>query len=771
MEDQGSMRHRVLWVVKAVPGVTIARVDEILTAALAVVVVVPFGHLFIDYSFLWLVAPGAGLALLISCLMSPSRRPIVTLLVSWAGLLLYLALVVYHILLPTGTSLRQLWDGLTGSWSQTLSASVPAVPAPNLTVLPVLIAWVATYLGVELGLRTRWIGIPVVPPLAAFVLTLMFTGKQIRSSFALPIVVLVLVLAVILVRANLMEPAVRDPALPSGSGVATDRRVSLPPLRMGILLVVGIALIAVMADRVLPAGSVSSRFDLHDYYRPPVHIDTTVSPLAEIRAGLTAPSNSKMFNVQFSSVGPSVSVDHIPVAVLDQYDGSVWGDSGAFAMAGKQLPPQSPPSVPTATIRQSYQILSNYRYYGTVFLPALERPVSVTGSALAFDRSSGTLATTASSAPGLSYGVTSQVPEFPEWKNGTLSGSDVRPGNDPTVSLLALPPSVTIPPPIMSFESSVQPRGPGDLGWLQGLQGELNSSAFGYSSAARPGHSVGRIADFLDISSASVNARRIGSSEQFAAAFALLARIRGLPSRVVVGYTVDGQKAAEGAMITVTASDIVAWPEVNLNGIGWVPFPINTTSRPAPPPPNQNGSSTSGGSTTPTTLPTIVPNTVPGSHAGLGPGKRVASRASFWWLYLVLLLVLVAPLAIVLLKRLRRGRRMNASSDAGRVMGAWREARDHLRQRGIPVSRAMTVTDVVDSCHHAADAELASRVWAFGPIVDAALFAPYEPDPRSVAQAWEAEQAVAASVKEHSNALQRLRGAVDPRPLIGTGDR
>jgi hypothetical protein len=63
-----------------------------------------------------------------------------------------------------------------------------------------------------------------------------------------------------------------------------------------------------------------------------------------------------------------------------------------------------------------------------------------------------------------------------------------------------------------------------------------------------------------------------------AASFAVLARLLGLPTRIVVGFRAD---AAGG---TVRAADALAWPEVLFEGIGWVPFnPLpepNTTPRP-----------------------------------------------------------------------------------------------------------------------------------------------------------------------------------------------
>src|SRR5439155_108295 len=57
-----------------------------------------------------------------------------------------------------------------------------------------------------------------------------------------------------------------------------------------------------------------------------------------------------------------------------------------------------------------------------------------------------------------------------------------------------------------------------------------------------------------------------GTSEQFAASFAVLARMLGLPSRVIVGFQ------ARPGVSTVHGRDALAWPEVLFTGIGWVPF-------------------------------------------------------------------------------------------------------------------------------------------------------------------------------------------------------
>ena len=75
---------------------------------------------------------------------------------------------------------------------------------------------------------------------------------------------------------------------------------------------------------------------------------------------------------------------------------------------------------------------------------------------------------------------------------------------------------------------------------------------------------------------------RVGTPQQFAIAFAVLARTRGLPSRVVIGYRTD---VAAGGTTSIVRGDTAVWPEAYLDGIGWMPFdPIPVTgSAPAQP--------------------------------------------------------------------------------------------------------------------------------------------------------------------------------------------
>jgi transglutaminase-like putative cysteine protease len=197
---------------------------------------------------------------------------------------------------------------------------------------------------------------------------------------------------------------------------------------------------------------------------------------------------------------------------------------------------------------------------------------------------------------------------------------------------------------------------------------------------------------------------RQGFCQQFAFAYAVLARLVGIPSRIAVGYTA-GHQSFNGSWV-VTTGDAHAWPELYFSGVGWLrfePTPGGATGQgPAVQPayvtaasgggPSTGGSQGSGG---PTTAPSpgasgaIKPPHVQGAQPGdngvttVVPVSRPASRLSLIAAGLaILLLVAIAPAATRRAVRFRRWR--GVSSDAGLAAAAWQELRDDLEDFGLP---------------------------------------------------------------------------------------
>ncbi len=195
---------------------------------------------------------------------------------------------------------------------------------------------------------------------------------------------------------------------------------------------------------------------------------------------------------------------------------------------------------------------------------------------------------------------------------------------------------------------------------------------------------------------------RRGDCLQFAPAFAVLARLLGIPTRVAVGFT-GGTPGAHGTW-RVTTADAHAWPELYFPGAGWERF--------EPTPAGSEGAGGQGTATAPlyttgplpaghspgSRLPTNSPSSGPtgparspgtlghkplgASDAGSAGGASGASGLPVWpFIVAAILLLLASPALTRWLTRRRRW--LAGSSDSGRASIAWREFRDDLTDYGI----------------------------------------------------------------------------------------
>lgn len=77
-----------------------------------------------------------------------------------------------------------------------------------------------------------------------------------------------------------------------------------------------------------------------------------------------------------------------------------------------------------------------------------------------------------------------------------------------------------------------------------------------------------------------------GYCVHFAHSMALLLRSQGIPSRVALGYAVQTRRHGAGSSLLILGSDAHAWPEMYLEGVGWVTidvYPEHSDEPPAPP--------------------------------------------------------------------------------------------------------------------------------------------------------------------------------------------
>jgi protein-glutamine gamma-glutamyltransferase len=76
---------------------------------------------------------------------------------------------------------------------------------------------------------------------------------------------------------------------------------------------------------------------------------------------------------------------------------------------------------------------------------------------------------------------------------------------------------------------------------------------------------------------------RTGHCVYFAHSGAMLIRALGIPARVGAGYAVDVRNRGEGSSLMIRGKDSHAWPEIYLDGLGWIPFDIAPEKSLAPP--------------------------------------------------------------------------------------------------------------------------------------------------------------------------------------------
>jgi transglutaminase-like putative cysteine protease len=199
---------------------------------------------------------------------------------------------------------------------------------------------------------------------------------------------------------------------------------------------------------------------------------------------------------------------------------------------------------------------------------------------------------------------------------------------------------------------------------------------------------------------------RRGYCQQFAFAMAVMARLAGIPSRVVVGYT-QGVYQGNGTW-QVRTSDAHAWPELYFAGAGWLRFEPTPTGAPgqagqptasAPAysfPPAASGAPAAAPTSSappPGTLPSVAPGArkpVPkvGVAGGTGAAQnRPASAPQSAALVALVVLGVAAVVPFAARSFTRRRRWFRAAGDADRAHTAWLELRDDLTDHRI-ASRA-----------------------------------------------------------------------------------
>jgi hypothetical protein len=678
-------------------------------------------------------------------------------------------------------AVRALWDG----WPRLLGVLPPARPGALLLVPLGLVVYVPTYLAVLVAVRTRQPLAPALPPLLGLSVALLLVGHRGPGGRLTQLLLMAGCLALTVAAATLRAaPSARSGgASPEQTG-ATVQPTAGAGFRGANLVSVGLASAGLVVLVGLGAGLLApvaaERFDPRDHVHPPVTDIALLNPLGLVRGQLETSPPRQVFTVRLDTPGGRTPADRVAIAELGGFDGARWSDDGGFVLVDRALPTVSTTPALTAGqadvhLRITLAAPGGLGGLDSRLLPTVGRATAMSGpsgeswAGTAFEPASGALAALDAPRADTSYTLTAKVPDpsrdqlaraLPATGAAAAPYTSLPPG--PAALLAALRATA-----VAATSSAGQPSAK-----LTALAAYLRDGArFPYDLSASPGHSYGVLNRLLTGTGAG---DRRGYAEQHATAFAVLARALGFPTRVAVGYLLDDRRRAADGTFTVTTAQAHAWPEVLLDGLGWVPFePTDLTdlTRALPPSSEPNGSTGSGPAAQTQAQAQVQPPLIsPPLVAPDDASWRGGSGGAPWLLIPLLVLVLV-PVSIPGAKRARAARRRRRGGATARVDGAWRETRDRLGEYGVPRARTFTGGQVVGAVAGrpalAAAAEPLARLAA---LVDQAWYhSSARFSDEHAAAAWHAHREVRAALWRAHRPARRLRAALDPRTLLPAG--
>ncbi|MGA8245519.1 MAG: DUF3488 and transglutaminase-like domain-containing protein, partial [Nocardioides sp.] len=404
-----------------------------------------------------------------------------------------------------------------------------------------------------------------------------------------------------------------------------------------------------------------------------------INPITDMRRNLHRGKDVPLLDVKTDDPDPS----YLRIAVLTEFNGVEW-TSGSRSIVSNQLAdglvPLEVPELANNVVTRSY----NYRLTGTSdfasrWLPT-EFPVSdvvAHGSwhydTRTMDFIAGDDATTTA---GLTWTMTAAKPEL---SNYSMIHSLSAPLTV-QAPFTALP--STLPPLVSQLAQRVTAGSGSRFEEMVRLQ-DWFRSRFRYSLKTAPGDGNDALVRFL----APGKDGRVGYCEQFASAFAVMARTLNVPARVAVGF-LEPSKAADGDWV-YSAHDLHAWPEVYFQGSGWVRFEPTPATRAGSVPKYTVGQVTkpSGHHTNPAgggrqTGDPSASQSIRNPHTKTSTTGSSSGTHLPWLVLLSLLglLVVLAGLTLVpgVVRRSRRRHRL-----AGGAEDAWAELHDSAVDLGV----------------------------------------------------------------------------------------
>lgn len=738
---------------------------EVMTCTLAVIIgSAAYSPFFAEPSFLLPVAGAAVAGAICGAAVIFLRRPPG---LAWAlTLLAFVAYLVYAVFpgttiagIPGPASLSAVADGLSHGLSRMLTIAPPADVEPVLLIVPVALAFIASLLAAVLT-RTRAVLAPLLPPLLAFVAALLLSANAPGFQWQITLGFLGCAFFVVLLRANTAgRVAIEQDATQTASAASAPEIVdgsrsfwhgTAGRVLFGLPLVLLVIALAGTGAGFLPVADGGSRFDLRSLREPPLTLEDRLNPLVDVRRQIEQQSTSAVLTIRTES-GAALPVDRVRLAALDTYDGVQWTSDAVFVRTGSTLPAgaqlDNPESV-TVDVTMTGSI-------APPFLPEFGQPQRIQAQDIGYDQESGQLVTGQRTFDGYHYRLTAAVP------TGDIDPATAAAATGPEFDeLRRLPEGIDGDPGagLKALAAEVTAAASTDYEKLQKIADQLKSTP--YALDAAPGHSYAALERFLPDAPASAD-RRV-TEEQTVAAFVIMARSLGYSARVAVGYKVNPESVVDGTY-SVAVSDADAWAEVAFQGRGWVTFLPTAPRAGDPPPPPENPPGTDQGPDEPVRPDTTGPDVSLDGVLGIGIA---------WTLVLAILLVLVVVVlivgAIVLTKQLRRRRRSSRGSTSDRIIGAWQESTNRLRENGYAVPESLTPNEVGQQTGDRFGSAAGTSVATMSPLMAEAIYADEQPDENAVVRAWDLEGELRSILDGRRSLVRRWLTWIDPRPLLPT---
>lgn len=505
----------------------------------------------------------------------------------------------------------------------------------------------------------------------------------------------------------------------------------------------------------------------------------TISPLIDIKSRIVSQRDIEVFRVR------SPEPAYWRLTSLEEFTGRIWKSSGSYSEVDGTLPAAVSARIAASTFTQTFDIAA----LAAIWLPSAYEPrtLEVDGVDVLYDEESATLIVDkdVDTSDGLSYTVTSSSPRLTA---EVLAGAGGEVPDDIRDTYLDLPDDFS--PRVRELAAQLTADAGTPYEQARALQDHLQT--FTYDLGVSAGHSENVLEQFL------FDVQR-GYCEQFAGAFAAMARAVGLPARVAVGFTTGvAEDPAQPDVYTVRGEHAHAWPEVFLTGAGWVsfeptpgrgqPFAEDYTGQPfsqassGQPDGSDPGTATTADATIPT-LPTTAPTfrdpeagpAAGGGATGEGEGEpslitrfllRPVARVLPIVALVVLAYLLLFPLAILLHRHLRR-RRVDGPED--RIALAWTEAVEEAALVGFTEVRSDTFDERARRLTAAVPGDtVGDDALCLARQLEEATYSPDGADDLSAELAEEAAAAIGAAARSAATRPDRIRRWLDPRPVART---